>query len=54
MSTVPESATSYYENSIEEVLIDEETLSKRVKELAEATAARHADDPRGSHPYLRP
>ena len=45
MSTVPESATSYYENSIEEVLIDEETLSKRVKELAEATAARHADDP---------
>ena len=45
MSTVPESAASYYAEAIEEVLIDEETLAQRVKELAEATAARHADDP---------
>ena len=45
MSTVPESAASYYADAIEEILIDEETLAQRVKELAEATAARHANDP---------
>ena len=42
---MPESAASYYADAIEEILIDEETLAQRVKELAEATAARHADDP---------
>ena len=45
MSTLPESAASYYADAIEEILIDEETLAQRVKELAEATAARHANDP---------
>lgn len=45
MTNVPPAAPAYCANDIAKVLIDEEVLSSRVRELAEATSERHRNDP---------
>lgn len=45
MTNVQPTTPAFCANDIASVLIDEETLSSRVRELAEATSERHKNDP---------